>query len=509
MFPQTDPTRAPETKPQRNRSSEDALAPLYTVVDALPLPALVLDGDGGVLHVNGAETARSGIGSGELLGRDLFRELIPALEAAGAGERYRGEMVEGSVAFTVEVRPEAPKQERVLRCSLRALRLGGTQAGLVLIEDTTEEHRERERRERAERLAAVGELAAGVAHEVNNPLASVKSFAQLLARDATSREQREALELIITESTRVAEIVENLLSYARQQGAGGREPVNLSSIAERVLHMQRYALETAGIVVRRDFDAALSPVMGELGALQQVVLNLVVNAEQALAAKQGDRLLIIRTRESTEGVILSVVDNGPGIPRDMLPRVFERFQTTKPSGTGLGLAISAAIVRDHSGQIWAESDEGRGAAFYVRLPRASQGAVQPEPPATAAPSEQPAPRPLRVLVADDEPALRLAISLFLTRRGHTVVQAGDAHEALRLAKKQAFDVALVDARMPGDGLALLEQLEQIPSLNGRTAMMTGDLGRARTRQGIATGRPYLIKPFDMDEMVLLLETLGR
>jgi two-component system, NtrC family, sensor kinase len=351
-------------------------------------------------------------------------------------------------------------------------------------------------------------VAAGVAHEVNNPLASIKSFAQLLARDATSSEQRQALALIINETTRVAGIVENLLSYARQQGAGGLERVNLSTLTERVLQLHRYALETAGITVRRDFDAALSPVMGETGALHQVILNLVVNAEQALGARREDRLLIVRTRESTEGVILSVVDNGPGIPREVLPSIFERFRTTKPSGTGLGLGICADIVRDHSGQIWAESDEGRGAAFFVQLPRAPIAVAPAEVAEESQPEEARMVRPLRILVADDEPGLRMVLSMILSRRGHTVVQACDAYEAIRLVEEQRFDVALVDARMPGDGLALLEHLEGIPALQGRTALMTGDIGRARTQQGIATGRPYLSKPFDMDEMVTLLETLG-
>jgi CheY-like chemotaxis protein len=192
----------------------------------------------------------------------------------------------------------------------------------------------------------------------------------------------------------------------------------------------------------------------------------------------------------------------------VLPSIFERFRTTKPSGTGLGLAISASIVRDHSGQIWAESDEGRGAAFFVQLPRAPIAVAPAEVAEEPQPEEARMVRPLRILVADDEPALRMALSIFLSRRGHTVVQASDAYEAVRLVEEQRFDVALVDARMPGDGLALLEHLEGIPALQGRTALMTGDIGRARTQQGIATGRPYLSKPFDMDEMVTLLETLG-
>jgi signal transduction histidine kinase/CheY-like chemotaxis protein len=476
------------------------------LVDALPFAAALLDAEGRIVFAN--EEIRALLASGGAMeGRDLFRETMPALEQQGVGPRFRDEARGGEVRFSVD-ETEAGG-ERELRVHFRTVDGTRPPLAVALVEDSTELHRERERRERAERLAAVGELAAGVAHEVNNPLASIKSFAQLLARDATSREQREALDLIIAESTRVAEIVENLLSFARQQGAGGREPLSLSAIAERVLQVQRYALETAGIEVRRDFDASLSPVMGEAGALQQVVLNMVVNAEQALGSREAERRIIVRTRESTEGVILAVVDNGPGIPREILPHIFERFRTTKPGGTGLGLAISAAIVRDHAGQIWAESDEGRGTAFYVQLPRAAAGSQPPPVPAPREPPRGETPhRSLRVLVADDEPALRLAIALFLGRRGHTVQQAADAYEALRFAREQPFDVALVDARMPGDGLALLEQLEAIPSLQGRTALMTGDLGRARTRQGIATGRPYLTKPFDMDEMVDLLESLG-
>jgi two-component system NtrC family sensor kinase len=192
----------------------------------------------------------------------------------------------------------------------------------------------------------------------------------------------------------------------------------------------------------------------------------------------------------------------------MMPHIFERFRTTKPGGTGLGLAISASIVRDHSGQIWAESDEGRGAAFYIRLPRAGNPLQPPRVEPSAKAVEIVPNRRLRILVADDEAALRRALSMFLERRGHTVVQASNAHDALALAKTEVVDVALVDARMPGDGLALLEQLESLPELRGRTALMTGDIGRPRTRQGIATGRPYLSKPFDMEEMVKLLETLA-
>lgn len=134
--------------------------------------------------------------------------------------------------------------------------------------------------------------------------------------------------------------------------------------------------------------------------------------------------------------------------------------------------------------------------------------TRPHTDASAIP-EEPAPRALRVLVADDEAGLRLAISLFLRRRGHQVVEAADAHEARSLAREQSFDAALIDARMPGDGLRLLDELDASPALRGRTALMTGDPGRAHDPREIARGRPYLTKPFDMHAAVALIERLGQ
>ena len=488
---------------------DDLFDRLRPLLDALPLGVLLLDGAGRVLTANRRAEEQLGKGATELTGQRLFRDVVPEWERVGIGHRFRTLIETGGSPIQLDATlPISQGEQQWFNLILLRPEGNDRDRGVMVLEDRTPLMLEQERRRRAERLASVGELAAGVAHEVNNPLAAIKSFAQLLARDAAGTEQRQALELIIQESTRVAGIVANLLSFARKQGAGGREPIDLNLIAERVLTMQRYALETVGIQVRRDFDASLSPVMGESGALEQVMLNLVVNAEQALASKGGERLLIVRTRESSEGVILSVVDNGPGIPRELLSSIFDPFRTTKPEGTGLGLGISATVVREHGGNIWAESEEGRGAAFFVRLPRAEQSEVAPVHPAAPAATEV-SHRALRILIADDEPNLRLAVALFLTRRGHQVTQAADAHEAARLAEEQEFDVALVDVRMPGDGLVLLERLEAMPSLRGRTALMTGDIGRARTSQGITTGRPYLTKPFDLDEMVRLLETLGR
>ena len=489
------------------------LSDLFRLLDHVPTGIVLLDRQGTVVRFNRTAAERIAQSESQVLGTDFFRDVVPDFEREGLGERYRQSMALGAVTMEWEGTITSPRGLLPIWMAIRSFTANDTSWGVLVVEDRAPLVEEEGRRKRAERLAAVGELAAGVAHEVNNPLASIKSFAQLLARDAHSQEQTRALEIIVQESSRIARAVENLLSFARQQGASGREPVNLSEVSARVLELQRYALDTGGIEVRQDLDRNLSPVMGEAGALQQVVLNLVVNAEQALTSKQGHRLLVVRTRESSEGVVLSVVDNGPGIPREVLPRIFDAYSNAaEVHGSGLGLGVSATIIREHGGQIMAESEEGRGAAFFVRLPRSAEAIPVSAPVVETAPPAAPLPtahRSLRVLVADDEPTLRLAIALFLGRRGHSVTQAADAYEALRLAREQEFDVALVDARMPGDGLQLLEQLEAMPSLNGRTALMTGDLGRARTSQGITTGRPYLIKPFDMTEAVNLIEKLGR
>lgn len=493
----------PESMQPRLPESRDLIA----LLDAIPVGVVLVDDGGQVVHVNSVATMRLGRTGADIVGLDFFREVCRELEEAGLGDQFRREMGAGSCHFEFDGTFRSPGGELRLWMGMRSLLLRENLWGLLVLEDRAHLVEEEDRRRRAERLAAVGELAAGVAHEVNNPLATIKSFAQLLAREIPNPEHRRALEIIVAESSRIARVIDNLIRFARQQGVSGREPVDLSSEVQRVLALQRLSLDAAGITVHMDLGRALSPVIGEPGALQQVILNLIVNAEQALASRADNRHLTVRTRESSEGVVLSVIDNGPGIPPGRLPHLFEGYRGDAERSMDAGLGIAAQIVREHGGQLTAESEEGRGSTFTVRLPRAEDAPHPAE--ISEVPLQSGAARSLRILVADDEPTLRLAITLFLERRGHEVVQAPDAYEALRLARAEHFDVALVDARMPGDGLQLLEVLETMPTLRGRTALMTGDLGRARTSQGVATGRPYLIKPFDMMDAVKLLEKLGQ
>jgi CheY-like chemotaxis protein len=317
--------------------------------------------------------------------------------------------------------------------------------------------------------------------------------------------QRRALQLIVADCDRITASMDALVSLVRRNDPELRQSVDLNAVVRRILELQRYALSTAGIEVRTDLQEPLSRVRGETGALQQMVLELVIHAERSLAHRPDQRLLVVRTRESSQGVTLAVFDNGGGMSRDRLSRVFDAG-----AGGALGLSVAAGLVRDHAGSVRAESEEGRNTTLIVELPREGDTAVRrPRPAAAPEPAPDPSrPRSLRVLLADDEDSLRMAIRIYLERRGHQVTEAADAHAAWAAAQRAPFDVALVDARMPGDGVRLLEQLETLPALAGRTALMTGDLGRTRLENDVSTGRPCLAKPFEMNEMVRLLEALG-
>jgi nitrogen-specific signal transduction histidine kinase/CheY-like chemotaxis protein len=491
-------TRSPLPDPERG---EVPVAQSTVLLDQMPGAVLLLDAGGRVTFANGAAELRLDSVRSELLGRDLFREVLPELEAQGQGERYRAAMADGSVSLACEVATPWHDERGRAGLGIRSFVRGGLLGAIVLIEDRTALAVEESRRRRAERLAAVGELAGGVAHEINNPLASIKGFAQLLAREAETESQVQGLEIISRESSRIARVIDTLLEFQSQQRARGREPLDLSALVDYILDLRRYGLETSGIEIERQLDAELSPVFGERSGLQRVVLALLAQAEHSLSEREDGRRLTVRTREATDGVVLQVTDNGAGVKRERLPSLFSPGAEEEEWGGGIDLASAGAIVREHGGHLSAESVEGQGTTFLVRLPRWEEsGRVATQAPRVRGMPEH----SLRVLVADDEPALRLAIALFLTRHGHEVVEAPDAYTALRLATEERFDVVLADARMPGAGAALLEKLETTPELHGRTILIDGD----GAGSAAAAGRPHLTKPFDMTDVLRLVEAVG-
>jgi signal transduction histidine kinase len=221
----------------------------------------------------------------------------------------------------------------------------------------------------AEKLSAVGELASGVAHEINNPLTTILGQAQLLlGRADVSAPVRERVEMIADEASRAARIVQNLLLFARNYPPE-RRPCAISDQVERVVALKRYQLDRDKIRVITEFTPC-PPVWADENRVQQVLLNLVQNAHQALMRQTGDRVLILRVRPRAERVVVEVIDNGPGIPPEVLPRIFDPFFTTKPpgEGSGLGLSVSYGIVGQHGGRLSAENRSEGGASFVVELP---------------------------------------------------------------------------------------------------------------------------------------------
>ncbi len=359
----------------------------------------------------------------------------------------------------------------------------------------------------AGKLAAVGRLAAGVAHEVNNPLTVIVGQAQLLRLKSTDPEVLDKTERICASAMRAARIISELQTFARPQ-AGQLSAVSLADVIQSVLGLHEQTLRNNGIGVDKEIAPGLPWVWGNAQQLGQVVLNLLLNAEQAVAQSGERPCITVRLTTREGGVRLVVSDTGPGIAPENLPRIFEPFFTTKPvgQGTGLGLSICYSIVAAHGGKIWAESEPGKGAALVVELPASKQPAIDGATPATPAVST---PRRGHILVVDDEEDVADTLRDLLESLGQRVTVAiGGASGWERLATPGAqYDMVTLDLKMPDlPGAKLWERLMAVGSpLAERVVFVTGDTVSSETHQFLEhTGRPVLQKPFDLEDLVALV-----
>jgi two-component system NtrC family sensor kinase len=422
--------------------------------------------------------------------QELLRETFAGKRCRGA-LRYRA--ADGSVRHGSVITAPVFEDDEI----------GGA---LGIMRDVTDDLRRAEQLLQQEKLAAVGQLVSGVAHELNNPLAGVMAFSELLlASSAHDADSRHALETIHHEAVRAAKIVSHLLTFARQRPAE-RVEADLNAIVTDTLQLRHYALRAAQIDLVTVLDPGLPLTWADPFQLQQVVLNLIGNAEQALAEWSGTRRILVETRHDAQRLVLAVTDTGPGVPPAQRDRIFNPFYTTKPvgQGTGLGLSISDGIVRGHGGQIRVESQPGEGATFFVELPIAGPNAVAARPAAPRAAVPQ---APRRMLVVDDENTMRTAISTFLTTLGHRVTAAAGGVEARALLDANEYDVVLLDLRMPDlGGDALFEELRhRDPRHAHRVVFVTGDVQSDDARRFLArAGRPVVGKPFQLDELATVL-----
>lgn len=384
--------------------------------------------------------------------------------------------------------------------------LGGA---LIFVRDVTRQEKAeeelRQQRETAhqnEKLSALGELLAGVAHELNNPLSVVFGYSQMLQGKIADPVLSERVDLICQSSERAAKIVRTFLAMARQRPTK-MEPCSVNDIVETALEVSSYSLKSNGTEVAVELDKSNPFVLGDFDQLAQVFSNLIVNAGHAVGEKGAGGKIAIRGRISADQIEIEVADNGKGIPEDIHSRIFEPFFTTKDvgDGTGIGLAFSHRIVQGHAGTLTVKSKVGKGTQFYVRL-----AMVDGQKPATDEPKlATDAGR--SVLVIDDEDSVARLIADMLMEEGFLVTKTTDPRAALSLAENRQFDVVLSDFKMPQmNGETFFRALEVIAPENAkRTGFITGDAMSDQVLRFLRTSkRPHIEKPIMKSELLVLI-----
>lgn len=357
--------------------------------------------------------------------------------------------------------------------------------------------RRREALHQSEKLSALGSLLAGVAHELNNPLSIVVGQALLLRETVADPKIAKRASKIGDAADRCSRIVRAFLAMARQRPPQ-RSEVNLNFLLDAVLEMLGYSLRTQNIELRIDQDSALPSVWADSDQLNQVLVNLIVNAQQAVLEREEPRIIEVATRYDRQkgAVRVLISDNGPGIPKEIRSRIFDPFFTTKEvgAGTGVGLAVSHGIIESHGGTIDVESGAEQGATFTITLPQSTPERID----IADAGEDQSQVVGARVLIVDDEKEIAQTLSEILVADGHRIEFADSGREALALLDRRDYDAVLCDLRMPDlDGQGLYRQLEERQHhVLGRFIFVTGDtFGHNASEFFKETGLPYLEKPF--------------
>jgi signal transduction histidine kinase len=357
----------------------------------------------------------------------------------------------------------------------------------------------------SEKLSALGQLVAGVAHELNNPLSAVLGNAYLAVAKVGDPGVQRYIDGIREGAERASQIVRNLLQFARKL-TSSREDMDINEVVERVLALVANSAVTQNISVIRALAPDLPTTAGDPGQIQQVVLNLVTNALQAMADSGG--CLTVRSRPFGGRLHVEVEDTGPGVPTEIRTRIFDPFFTTKPvgAGTGLGLSVAHGIVSAHAGRIWAEEASGGGARFVIELP------VRSAVPAVAEAAEAPIPRDARILVVDDEEHVAQVLGDLLEELGVRVTIAYSARAARELLARERFDLITLDVIMPGEsGTDFWQELRvEHPELATRVVFVTGNVDPSIQAFVDSTRRPVLAKPYSLKALRALVATeLGR
>ncbi|MGC8838509.1 MAG: hybrid sensor histidine kinase/response regulator [Anaerolineae bacterium] len=478
--------------------------------DALTDALFLLSPAGRVLRCNWAAARLVGLEPRHLVGRTCHEVLCK--RDAPSSQCPLQETLRSGQGVSVERQfPQFGDRHFHITTAPRAEEGGQVFQVILVLRDVTQEHRLRQQLLQAEKLAAVGQLVSGMAHELNNPLTSVLGYAQLLQmRGDLPADDREDLQHIAAAARRASHIVHSLQTFAQGQRVE-RQPVQVNALVQRILELQAPQLQADRIEVVTDLAEELPEVLADPYRLQQVLLHLITNAREAMAEARGRGTLTVRTQVEGDHLLISVADDGPGIPPEHLGRVFEPFFTTKEvgQGTGLGLSICYGIVTEHGGHIWAESEPGRGATFYVELPLGREAVLVPEGQG---------PRPIlplrrgRILVVEDDPDIRTLLDRSLSPLGHQVDLAETAEEALARLEQGRYDAIFWGTEVPGvEGRELYQWLcARDPGAARRVVFLTeGEVSPEMAGFLREVAVPRLEKPFRLEQVMRALHAVLR
>ncbi len=372
--------------------------------------------------------------------------------------------------------------------------------------DVTESKRLEQQVVQSEKLAAVGQMLAGVAHELNNPLTAILGVSDLLREENGAEPMRRQLDLIHQQARRAAEIVQNLLAFSRP-AVPRKVSLDLGELVRRTLQLHEYSLRMNDVTVDLVSEPRLPFVVGDANQLMQVFLNLIINAEQAIREVRNHGTLRVQLGRSGGSVKITFQDDGPGIRPDVLPRIFDPFFTTKRpgGGTGLGLSICMAILKEHRGNIDAEAVPGGGARFTVLLPISSENADTPVEKAPE--SERVSLEGRSVLVVDNDESIRELLRTGLSARGVQVDCVASGEEALARATHRSYDAILCDLKMPRvSGEQIFERLQaQDGGKAQQFIFMTGDVLDSTALNFLSrSGARFVRKPFRIRDLGAVL-----
>jgi CheY-like chemotaxis protein len=378
-----------------------------------------------------------------------------------------------------------------------------------------DERRDIERKaELGSRLSTVGQMAAGICHEINNPLTTIIGYSDLLANKDLPEDIKQQMGYIREGGRRVADIVRQLLVFARNMQPA-RTMVDINHIVNGTLKLREYQSRLANIDVLTELAPDLPYILADPGQIQQVFLNIVLNAEIEMKLAHGKGTLLVKTECVGDVIRISFKDDGPGISEENLSNIFDPFFTTRKigEGTGLGLSVCHGIIKEHNGRIYAQSQPDKGATFIVELPIVSEFDSAEIPGAADEEIQQVCTRPRNILIIDDEPSLLEFLEQFLTTKGHDVDAVDNARDARKFFKNKKYDLILMDILMPDiSGIELYKKFQRMDkSVGSRVLIMTGDTLGKPTRVFLQrTGIPYIEKPFDTDALMTKIdEIMGR